>query len=337
MVYKDPDYQKNYRAKNKEKHLEYQAKCRKDLKQHATESIKFGKIIDANKWDLWCKQIKIGTKNHPYSVNFTNDIIFKMMIKGCFYCGDLATTIDRIDSKLDHTLKNCIGSCYGCNISKGAADPSTFIKKAYYRSRGKYYDDDIDIWFVHKNKPRIDTYNKHANIQGVPFELIQDVWDKLIKGDCAYCKRSPTTWFGVDRVVPSKGYVLDNVASCCYDCNLDKFEYDIEMMKERNERIAQRIDSGKLCIDKCKKVILHRGKQKTSKKVCVYGKIYESMTIASMALVMGESYIKNCIYKRRYFNDIFIISDKFYKEYKDSELYITHNMSVAFDHFYTSA
>jgi len=308
MVYKDPDYQKKYRERNREKNKEKQkeyydknkddrkrkkkeyyenngdkikdssakyyeknkekidennAKYREDIQQNAYDSISVGEIVDKNKWDMWCKEIKRCAKKgkRPYSDDFTNNIMFEMMNQGCFYCGNNATTIDRIDSNLDHTLENCIGCCYGCNNSKGAADPSTFIRKAYYRARRKYYDDDTDIWFINKNKPGIAQYKSHAKKKRVPFELANEDWEKLVRGGCEYCKRSPTTWFGVDRVIPSLGYVLDNVVSCCWDCNNDKFEDDVVTMKARNERIADRVDAGKLIITECEKVILHTGRK----------------------------------------------------------------------------
>lgn len=269
MPYKDPSkekaYQKDYRENNREKKKEYNEKNkekfkeqsrklqeirREYLKRHACESITAGSIIDQHKWDMWCNQIKCAASNNkrPYSDDFTNDIMFKLMIQGCFYCGDIATTVDRIDSNLDHTVVNCVGCCYGCNNSKGVSDPATFVRKAYYRVREKYYDDDTDIWFVHKNKPKMCDYKKRAKKKEVLLDLTKEDWERLIKGDCVYCKRTPTTWFGIDRVVPSIGYVLSNVVSCCWDCNLDKLDGDVESMIARNKRITDRIDAGELII-----------------------------------------------------------------------------------------
>ena len=283
MVYKDPvkqkenrkeyyeknkeklkEKQKEYDAKNKEQNKEKKKECtakrREDRKQHAYDSITSNEIIDTHKWDMWCGEIKRHAKNNKYlySDDFTNDIMFEMMFSGCFYCGDIATTIDRIDSKLDHTVENCVGCCHGCNMSKGTADPSTFIRKACYRVCGEYVDKDTDIWFVHKNKPGMWDYKSRAKKKGVLFELTKENFGTLVKGNCAYCKRSPTTWFGIDREVPSKGYVIENVVSCCFDCNTDKFEDDVESMMARNKRIVNRVIAGELVIPKCEKAILHK-------------------------------------------------------------------------------
>jgi hypothetical protein len=299
------------KEQNKEKKKEYASKYLEERKQHAINSITAGEIIDRYQWDKWCDGIKRRAKykQYPYSDDFSNGIMFEMMLKGCFYCGDTATTIDRVDSKLEHTIENCVGCCHGCNISKGAADPNTFIRKAHYRVREKYYDGDIDIWFAHNTKPRMCDYKRGAKKKGVAFELTKEDFDILTKGNCKYCKRRPTTWFGVDRVVPSMGYVLGNVVSCCYDCNLDKSEDDVETMRLRNERIVVRLLADNLVIDNKEKAILHNGTQPSSKKVCVRGQVYDNMSDASRALGMNDAYIRNCIRRGTLPCGVFVIND----------------------------
>lgn len=335
---KKKKYDIKYNEKNKEKRKEYSAQRYEDHKQHAMDSIVSGEIIDQYKWDMMCGIIKrcAKQKKHPYSEDFTDDIIFEMMNRGCFYCGDIATTIDRLDSKLNHTLDNCVGSCHGCNNSKGAADPDTFIKKAYYRARKKYYDDDVDIWFVYNTKPRVVDYRMRAKKKGVPFDLTNKYFGDLMKTDCAYCKRTPITWFGIDRVIPSLGYVVGNTVSCCFDCNLDKLEDDVDTMSARNERIAERMDACTITIVDCEKVILHIGAQTTTKKVCAYGKVYESKINASRSRKMSDRYVYECIHAEIRSDDIFEITNEFYEEHKDSELYITKDMFTSFEHFYVN-
>lgn len=260
---KRKEKQKEYYEKNGEKLKESSTIRREDHKQHAYDSITSCEIIDQHKWNVWCNDIKSRANNNKnsYSDDFTSDIMFEMMTKGCFYCGDIATTIDRVDSTREHALENCVGCCYGCNMSKGAADSATFVKKAYYRVCGEYIEDDTEIWFVHKKKPSMWNYTRNAENKGVSFELTKEYFDDLIKGICAYCNRRSTTWFGVDRVVPSKGYVIGNVVSCCYDCNLDKLDSDVDTTYVRNKRIADRVITGELVIPRCEKVILHRNQK----------------------------------------------------------------------------
>ena len=161
-------------------------------------------------------------------------------------------------------------------------------------------------------------------------------FEDLIEGICEYCHRKPIKWFGIDRIIPSKGYVIGNVASCCFDCNVDKFKGDVDSMSRRNERIARRIDNGDFVIEDCVKVILNKGINKTSKKVCAFGNVYAGKREASRMLEKGSNYITECINKRIHADEIFDISNEFYAEYKDADMYITKQMYVGFEHFYVN-
>jgi len=289
------------------KRKEYDTKRHEENRQNAYDSIIAGEIINKNNWDMWCNQIKTNARrsNYPYSDDFTNDLVFEMMARGCFYCGDVATTIDRVDSKLNHILENCIGCCKGCNNSKGAASSATFIRKAYYRASGEYADDITDIWFVNDSKPSMSVYKKSAEKKKVSFELTREDCTILIKGDCTYCQRSPDTWFGIDRIIPEDGYVIGNVVTCCFDCNIDKHMTDIKTTMARNKRIFDRVIAGELVIDNQQQTNLSLGANNRSRKVCVYGNVYESQRKASKAMGKHDTYIFLCIKNDTTPNDIF--------------------------------
>jgi len=334
----------DYHAENRDKINTYLAEYHEDLRRCVREYIRLGEILDLQKWNQWCNNtVRNGGKQckKPYSDDFTNDIIFDKMLRGCFYCGDFATTIDRLDSAIKaHTVDNCVGCCRECNNSKGASDPTTFIKKAYYRVYDKYVDDDADIWFVHKRKPQVSVYKKSAETKKVPYELTRKHYNDLIVGDCAYCRRMPTTWFGIDRIVPTEGYALGNVVSCCFDCNVDKHTNDVEETADRNKKIAKRLKNGYFNLEeltkKAPKTILHKGSSPASKKVCAYGKVYKNKSEASRALGKTYTYASICIRDGIHSDEIFEITDEFYEEYKDANMYITKRMYVGFEHFYVN-
>ena len=356
MPYKNPAKQKAYdkaryertfeqkKAYDKERYerIAEQKKAqttsrRENVNQHAYDSITSGKIIDRYEWDMWCKEIKRSAERgerkskHPYNDDFTNDIMFDMMVKGCFYCGQVATTIDRLDSTIDHTPDNCVGCCYPCNISKGAADPATFIRKAYYRARGKYIDDITDIWYENIKKPTTAIYKTKAKAKKVSFELDEKDFEDLINGDCEYCHRSPITWFGIDRIKPIDEYVPGNVVTCCFDCNVDKHVNEVDDTRMRNEHIAERVDTGELAIEECSKVNLHIGTNKFAKRVCAYGKVYSSIISASRALGMSDRYVGMCIKDGTHSDDIFEITNEFYDFAINNQLEnITKRMYVLF-------
>lgn len=337
MPFTDPLKRKAYttqRYKEKKEQMREQQIIYTDgLKQHAISSLVSGEIIDPRKWKSFCNVIKSKAKyiKQPYSDDFTNDIMFEKMSKGCFYCMDIALTLDRIDSNINHTPDNCVGSCLGCNVSKGNADPYTFIRKAWYRTNWFYYDNDTNIWSDNVNSPRFDIYKKRATKKEVPFEISKEYFLSLTVDKCAYCRRLPDTqkWNGVDRISPEKGYTVENTVSCCNDCNIDKASDDVYTMTKRNKRISDRVINKELVIYDCDKVLLTKGTQPSSKNVCFDGKLYKTQTEASRKNGKYNEYVSRCIERGKHPDRIFTVSNDFYEQYKNKdditlEMYINY-------------
>lgn len=316
----------------KEEKKEYQKTYKENIISCAISMITAQIINDPHIWNLYCNNMRrsANTKNKPYTENFTDDMIFDKMKYGCVYCGDIATTLDRLDSNLNHTPDNCVGCCRPCNISKGNCDPDTFLRKAFYRARGEYIDEVVNIWSDNISKPNFYAAKITSQKQDREFLLTREEWDVLVDGNCVYCQRSKPNgkWNGVDRVIPDNGYTSKNTVSCCDDCNIDKWELDEDTMKKRNEKIANRLQNGEITLFGCEINLRHTGINAT--KVCVYGKLYPSYVSASRALEYNDDYISDCFYKKRHMEYIFKISDEFYEEYKDSTEYITKEMFNTF-------
>jgi 5-methylcytosine-specific restriction endonuclease McrA len=241
--------QKEYKQNNIDHFRELKNKSENIRKQRAYESaiqsLCVGIILNIKYWDtFWNKKTEKGNeKSFPYDISAEDG--FEMLKKRCFYCGDFATSIDRLDNTLHHTLENCVGCCEFCNISKQATDPLTFILRSVYRRTYIYYEDD-DIWYNNKNKPRLDKYKSKVDDQNRPFELTTDQFNKFIVGQCHYCKRQPPTgkFFGIDKVYPDDGYTLDNCVPACASCNRDKWKYTLNEFTLRDERITTRYLEG---------------------------------------------------------------------------------------------
>jgi 5-methylcytosine-specific restriction endonuclease McrA len=77
-------------------------------------------------------------------------------------------------------------------------------------------------------------YKQGATRRNLEFSLEKEEFRKLTSGNCVYCGQIPSSisivdhcygiyvYNGVDRVDNSKGYVSDNVVSCCEYCNKAK-------------------------------------------------------------------------------------------------------------------
>lgn len=64
-----------------------------------------------------------------------------------------------------------------------------------------------------------------ARSRGHLWELTFEQWTSIVKDPCHYCNAdtsSITKGSGLDRKDNSVGYIVGNVVSCCYTCNMIK-------------------------------------------------------------------------------------------------------------------
>ena len=108
--------------------------------------------------------------------------------------------------------------------------------------------------FIGKGKAALnrlmDSYQRSAKKKELDFELSPDQFEILINGSCYYCGIKPLQvakpkhtrtgnylYNGIDRVNSSKGYILDNVVSCCKTCNYAKRSMSREKFLSWIERV----------------------------------------------------------------------------------------------------
>lgn len=232
---REQDYHKQYYEENKKIKLQQVSERYYQIKESILLSLTTKKMHDIICWKLWFRK-KANDSYKPCSVS--PEAAFNLMIQGCFYCGDFATTLDRLDSTLEHSLENCVGCCEFCNRSKAACDPMSFILRAVYRRIFVYYEDD-DIWNDNIRMPLFSTYEKNVQKKQLPFKLTQEKFKELCTSACWYCKRHPSV-VGIDKIWPDNGYILDNCVPCCQSCNMDKLDASLEEFTIRDERITSR-------------------------------------------------------------------------------------------------
>ena len=90
----------------------------------------------------------------------------------------------------------------------------------------------------------LDTYKRDAVKRKLDWYLMDEEFDHLTSQQCTYCHRPPGTarnsrrdtgWFvynGIDRVDSTKGYVIENVVTCCKVCNRAKSDMTLEEFME---------------------------------------------------------------------------------------------------------
>jgi len=80
----------------------------------------------------------------------------------------------------------------------------------------------------------IDSYKRNAKRKKITFILSRDDMISLFKGSCFYCGCEPSSiisgknyygeciYNGIDRLDNGVGYIVENVVSCCKECNYKK-------------------------------------------------------------------------------------------------------------------
>lgn len=218
----------------------YQQRRRDKQNENAIISVMQKKMFDKQLFTQWFKQ-----KHSLRECKLTVMEAFELMILGCYYCGNIALSIDRLDSDTEHIKGNCVGCCNECNESKGAVDPKTFILQSVFRTTLQYPEGD-DIWYVRKTRVYETTYKNNAKTREKLYDLTKEKFDDLINGMCKYCKRTPRpgTFFGIDKIDPNGNYTENNCVTACTSCNWAKWDQLEEDFVDRDKRISDRYFAG---------------------------------------------------------------------------------------------
>ena len=94
-------------------------------------------------------------------------------------------------------------------------------------------------------------YKRQARKRGLPFELTEDQFQRLVLKDCFYCEESPSNvtkkdldefrYNGIDRLDSLQGYLDINCVPCCSVCNRMKQDLPIEVFLDKVKKIARRM------------------------------------------------------------------------------------------------
>jgi len=65
-------------------------------------------------------------------------------------------------------------------------------------------------------------YKGRSKYVGTEYSIPDRLFEDLVTDNCFYCHSEPKPFNGIDRVDNARGYVEDNVVTCCEMCNLAK-------------------------------------------------------------------------------------------------------------------
>ena len=91
--------------------------------------------------------------------------------------------------------------------------------------------------YIESEKGKFGKYKCGAKERNIKFDLTFEEFISYWQKPCAYCGSKIDT-IGLDRMDSGKGYLIDNVCSCCWECN--------KLKGSRNRKDF---------IEKCKKIV----------------------------------------------------------------------------------
>jgi hypothetical protein len=212
-------------------------------------------MININDLCNYCDRMtKVNTDNYKekdlYEIQYNNflynaqlrDIEFNLTYseaisffdKSCFYCNDKKDVmgIDRLNSRLNYNIKNCVPCCTKCNFMKNITDCNDFINMCHHITvyNNKDFIQDTTTYyelFQSGKRPSYTNYKKSANRRNIDFNLSRKEFMTIIMNPCTYCGVVNNTPIGscaggIDRKDSNKGYNEKNCVACCKTCNFMK-------------------------------------------------------------------------------------------------------------------
>ncbi len=88
-------------------------------------------------------------------------------------------------------------------------------------------------------KHRLSMYKAKCKRVRMEYSIPDRLFEDLVTDNCYYCHAEPKPLNGIDRVDNSKGYLEDNVVSCCEMCNLAKRDCTRQQFESWAQRVAE--------------------------------------------------------------------------------------------------
>ena len=184
-----------------------------------------------------------GDKNLDFAIS--QEEFNKIVKEPCHYCNVMQERgfngIDRLDSNAGYVLDNCVSCCKTCNYMKCSLSTDVFLKRIEHiltynnKIKGRYFPEE----FCDTDAASYTQYKTRAVNKSLLFELTNDEYVELIKGNCYLCGRKSYEGCknGIDRIVNTLGYTMNNVKSCCGSCNHIKKDLELDKLFSKMSEI----------------------------------------------------------------------------------------------------
>lgn len=189
------------------------------------------KIANRTKVSAKYKEIKHSAVRRGIAWDITKEVFETLCFRPCYYCNSSETAslhsamgLDRVDNSKCYTLDNVVTACARCNMSKGKKDVREYWASCKAVATKDGSGKNATKYTTLRSK--LGSYKYCARKRKKEFCISDELAKQLMSSNCYYCDAPPIPLSGIDRKLNSRGYVDDNVVSCCTTCNFGKLTMD---------------------------------------------------------------------------------------------------------------
>jgi len=185
-------------------------------------------------------------KRRNISFYLTKDEFVDIVQHPCAYCGIIEEEknfngVDRVDSKKQYIVDNCVSACTLCNYLKHVMPVDLFFQRIEHilTHTGKIDGKLHPQAFPNVLSGDYETFEKNAMDRNLEFRLSRTDFSEIIRNKCYLCGKEPRANHrnGIDRFDNSLGYTMENARTCCSTCNIMKNRYAYSDMIGKFEKI----------------------------------------------------------------------------------------------------
>ena len=226
--------EREYDAVHREERAEAGRRQREEDPERIRENEKRWRDSENGKLVAFMKDTRAWASSKGIAFELTKEEVAAMAEKPCFYCGELNNdySVDALDVATGFVQGNVKPCCQPCNRFKKDHHQKDFLR--IMCNIGATHASSLETvqWtpvyeFVNPSKDlkscSFSAYQTGAKCRELDFRMTKEQFERLVRDPCHYCGISrPNATNGIDRVDSTKGYVSDNIVTCCGPCNLMK-------------------------------------------------------------------------------------------------------------------
>ena len=235
------EYRKRQIQKDLDAYLKKNAAQAKKWRDANPEKVKQNNLNKKNNINSHYKTYQMSASDKKLDFKLSVEEFEQMVSLPCYYCGIIQEKgfngIDRLHSSDPYIKSNCVSCCEMCNMMKGTTGPNTFVGRVeHILTHLKVIDGQLSHEdFVNIKIKTYNDYKKSAEKKGIFFDISQETFNHYKDLPCYLCGKeiSDIHSNGIDRFDNTKGYIVDNIWSCCATCNYIKRNHEYESLIEK--------------------------------------------------------------------------------------------------------